>query len=380
MGTGSYAYINPEMLKLAREQCGYSIEQAVKTHLTPEKLEKAERGEVRLTFKQFLTLANKYKRPPAFFYLKSPPEEEFPEDFRTIQAGEIKFGPILREHIKKIKEKRKLAITYQLYDQKFDYSYIKLITIDSKPESVANIILKFLKIDMKTRASWKTKYDAFNKWKNVIEEKGILVFQISGVSVRDEMRGFSISEIPYPTIVLNRSDSPLGRIFTLIHELCHLMLKKGGICTTKKVDEDQFEIERFCNAVAGAVLVPKADLLDIRNIENYDSSKTWTDIELDQLKKIFWASYEVILRRLLNFNKTNKKFYQKKRNEWQRLPLPAQRGGPPPYKKVLSGNSRNYIRIVLDAMYEGQITMHEASYYLDMNLKYLSKLEENLQS
>ena len=379
MANSQLAYINPVILKLARKQCGYTIEQAAKSYLSPRKLEKVERGDEYLTFIQFLKLANRYKRPLAFFYLKEPLKEEILlEDFRTLESREVKFSPILIDIYKKIIKKREFAVKYQNFDKKYDYSLINLINIENKPEDVAGIILNILKINMSQRKKWKNEYDALNSWKEAIENLGILVFQVSGISVEDEMRGFSISELPYPTIVLNRTDSPLGRIFTLIHEFCHLMLKKGGICTARNIDEEHFEIERFCNTISGAVLVPRSELLRIQNIEHLDKTKRWEEYELNRLKKTFWASKEVILRRLLILNKTNKRHYQKKRDEWKKLPKPSNGGGPLPYKKVITGNSKNYIKIVLNAMYEDKITKQDVSYYLDMKLKHLSKLEEKL--
>ncbi|MFO8019055.1 MAG: hypothetical protein R6U96_10490 [Promethearchaeia archaeon] len=47
------AFINPKVLKWARIKAGYSIEEAAKSYVSPEKLRKAEKGEEHLTFKQF---------------------------------------------------------------------------------------------------------------------------------------------------------------------------------------------------------------------------------------------------------------------------------------------------------------------------------------
>ena len=378
MSNGQYAFINPRILKWARENSGFSLEEAAKSYISPEKLERAERGEEMLTFKQFLTIANKYKRPPAFFYLENPPEEKLLQnDFRTIESDRVKFTPRLRDEIQKIKEKRLLAVRFQDYDKDYDYSYVSSIQLDQNPESVAMNLLKIVNLDMADRNDWKNKYDAFNTWKKRFKNLGILIFQISGIDTR-EMRGFSISKIPYPSIILNRSDSVFGRIFTLVHEFCHLLLKKGGICTIKPEDDIHSEVERFCNAIAGAALVPKETLLNINLVKRAEYSKKWEEGELNKLKHIFWASKEVILRRLLIFEKTNRNFYKIKRNEWQKFLKPSQRGGPPQYKKVLKGHSKNYIKIALNAMRNGKITFHDLSYYLDMNLKHLLKLEESL--
>jgi Zn-dependent peptidase ImmA (M78 family) len=376
------AYINPELLKWARTKAGFSIEEAAKSYLNPEKLRKAEEGEEKLTFKQFLTIANKYKRPPAFFYLENPPREEVIKknnDFRTIESRDVRFSPQLRDEIENVKEKRDLAVKYKSYDRVYDYSFISSISLNDKPEIISQKILKILNLHFKDRKEWSSKYDAFNSWKERIENVGVLIFQISGIKV-EEMRGYSIPRTPYPTIVVNRSDSVLGRIFTLAHEFCHLMLKKGGICTISRGEEEKhFKIEKFCNAVAGEALVPKDILLKNKIIIKSKPLKKWNEDELRQLSKEFWASKEVILRRLSDLNKASKKYYQQKREQWSKRTTPrTSEGGPPPYRKVISGHSKNYLNIVLNAMDNREITMHDASYYLGISLKHLPKLREHL--
>ncbi len=375
------AYINPEMLKWARIKAGYSIEEAVKSYFNPEKLRKAEEGEEKLTFRQFITIANRYKRPPAFFYLKTPPNDDLiglENDFRTIKSKGVRFSPQLREEITKVMEKRTLAVNYKEYDKKYDYSFLSSIDIKDNPEIVGDKVLKILNLNFKKRERWTTKYDAFNAWKEEIEAKGALIFQISGVDI-EEMRGFSISKKPYPTLAINRSDSVLGRIFTLIHEFSHLMLKKGGICIISGEEERHFKIEKICNAIAGAALVPKDALTERLSKVDYKYPRERSEKELGNLSKYFWASKEVILRRLLDLELTSKGFYQRKRKEWmKRVSSTKKSGGPSPYQKVISGNSKNYLKIVLNAMDNRKITMNDASYYLGMSLKHLPKLRENL--
>ena len=375
MSQKSYAYINPKMLKLAREQSGFTIEKAAKSYLMPEKLRRAEEGEIKLTFKQFLQLARKYRRPPAFFYLDEPPKEKLINDFRTLGPKEVKFSPLLRDQIKIIKEKRALAVKFQDYDKKYDYSYINSITINQNPEEVAKKIIKFLKLNMEVRKKWKNEYEALNGWKSEIENVGILIFQISGIDV-EEMRGFSISDTPFPTIVINRSDSAFGRIFTLLHELVHIMLNNGGICTLKEKDEVHFKIEKFCNTVAGAILVPKIILKNILLSKEHKSIE-WEHSELNSLKRTFWASHEVILRRLLLIKQTTKEFYQKKREYWMSLLKPSKKGYEKQSEKVLRSHSPNSIKIVLNAMNNRNITLQDVTFYLSTSLKHLSDIKNH---
>ncbi|KKM68008.1 hypothetical protein LCGC14_1465260 [marine sediment metagenome] len=374
----SEAFINPNLLKWAREQCRFTHEEAVQSRFSPVKLRKAERGEENLTFKQFIFIANRYKRSPAFFYLKQHPDEELIQDFRKTNHEKKALSPVLREQIINIKEKREIAVEFKNFDKEFQYKYINSITLEQNTEDIAEKIISLLKLHVELRKKWKDKYKAFNSLRKAFEDVGILVFQVSRIDIK-EMRGFSFSEEPYPTIALNRSDSPFGRIFTLIHELCHIMLNKGGLCTLKSEDEIHFEIEKFCNAVAGAVLVPQTFLLNHELVLNHANNKTWELEELDKLKKIFWCSSEVILRRLLIFEKTSAAFYQEMRKYWQSLPKPSGGGPEKSFEKVLRTNPKTYIKILLNALYERKITMTDISSYLNIKLKYLKSLERKLE-
>jgi Zn-dependent peptidase ImmA (M78 family) len=57
----------------------------------------------------------------------------------------------------------------------------------------------------------------------------VLVFQATRVDVK-EMRGFSLVDVRLPVILLNGGDAHAGRTFSLLHELCHLIARDGGLC------------------------------------------------------------------------------------------------------------------------------------------------------
>jgi len=379
MNQKSIAKINPKILKWAREQCGFTHQEAVGSYLNPKKLEEAEKGRVFLTFNQLLTIANKYERNPAFFYLDHIPQEDLIDDFRTPGSMKVKYSPELRKTIINIKEKHKLAVEFKNYDKDYDYSYINSINLNHNIVDVSKKISNLLNINPLEIKSWNNKYSALKGWVRAFESIGILIFQLTGISI-EEMRAFSISETPFPVISLNRSDSPLGRIFSLIHELCHLMLEKGGICTYNHDDEAHFNIEKFCNAVAGEVLVPTSSLLNQKIIINHGFSKIWSEAELKSLGKIYWASNEVILRRLLTSNLTSKNFYQEMREKWKKRVSKTTAFGEQGHLKVLRTNSPNFIKIVLNAMYDNKILMTDVSYYLDISLKYFNNLVKNFET
>ena len=336
--------VNPTILKWAREQCGFSYEEAAGKSLKAKKLIEIENGNKYLTFNQLLNISKKYGRNPAFFYLKEIPYEDLIEDFRTLESSKIKFSPKLRREIYIIKDKRELAVEFQEYDKNYDYSYVNSISLNDSIKNIAKKILEYLKISFELKENWKDEYIALNGWKEAIEEQGILIFNISKIDIV-EMRAFSISEIPYPVIALNRSDSPFGRIFSLIHEFCHIMLQKGGICTYNSEDENLFEIESFCNAVAGEVLVPSEALLANRSVKEHSHLKEWNEEELKLLSRYFKVSSEVILRRLLTLNLTTKAYYKEMIQIWkERRRYKTTGGGEKGYELVLRKNSLNFIK------------------------------------
>jgi Zn-dependent peptidase ImmA (M78 family)/transcriptional regulator with XRE-family HTH domain len=87
-----------------------------------------------------------------------------------------------------------------------------------------------------------------------IEEKGILVIQ--DTFPREDGSGFCLAHHSHPLIVINTlQQTRARRLFTLVHELAHVLMEKTGI-------SDPFvranAIERRCNRFAGSFLVPKS--------------------------------------------------------------------------------------------------------------------------
>ncbi len=86
-----------------------------------------------------------------------------------------------------------------------------------------------------------------------IESHGIFVLHDS--FPREDGSGYCLSDPKHPVIVINTKNQTQGRrLFTLIHELAHVLMGVSGI-------SDPFvrrnDIERACNRFAGYFLVPK---------------------------------------------------------------------------------------------------------------------------
>ena len=99
--------------------------------------------------------------------------------------------------------------------------------------------------------------NSFDHFKEYIEKIGIYIFQFQ--MPFEEARAFSLTD-DFPVIVLNTEDAKNGRIFSLFHEVCHILFNVGGVFKdkeTKKLKNEYTQIEDFCNRFAASFLVPE---------------------------------------------------------------------------------------------------------------------------
>ena len=112
------------------------------------------------------------------------------------------------------------------------------------------------------------------------------------------MRGLSIAYESFPIIALNRKDEPSVRLFTLFHELVHILSRTSGICNDMNQDKAQIsQIELFCNKIAGLALVSTIQLKQNKNI-SLIQQYGFDDIYVNALARDFAVSKEIVLHRL----------------------------------------------------------------------------------
>ena len=382
------AIVNPDLLAWARKESGLTVDAAAKkVNVKPDRLESWESGELRPTVKQLRKLANAYKRPLAVFYLPKPPDGFAPlTDYRQLPGDvPVEESPQLRYEIRRAYHRREIAI--ELFEAVSDSPPVlrKEVNIEDDPEDLAMQIRDILGVSYDDQTTWRRqgRYKPFNEWRSTLERIGVLIFQAEKVEL-EEMRGFSISEKPFPAIVVNIKDSPSGRVFTIMHELIHILLEDRGLCNLQgeaKLPAAARKVEVFCNRVAGAVLVPRSHLLREETVRAKGTRDSWSDDELKDLAYRYGVSREVILRRLLICGRTSKSFYEEKRQEVflkEKAETPERTGeswGPPPHTSAISRAGKLFVRLVLENYYKENITLSEVSEYLGVRLKHLRSIE-----
>ena len=376
------ALIEPKLLIWARDSAGYSVEEAAKKiSVKPERLKSWEKGEKRPSIKQLRKIANVYKRPLSVFYLSELPKDFQPiRDFRHLpEKVTIIESPKLKFEIRRAQEQREIALDlYEELEGKKP-AFSAKASLSEDPEQLAIRIRNLLKIKIEDQFKLKDKYEALNWWRTALENFGVLTFQATGIEI-SEMRGFSISETPFPVVVANVKDTPYGRIFTMLHEFIHILLQEGGLCDFEEteISPEKQSVEIFCNRVAGEILVLKSNLLKENLVLTKKQGDIWSDEEINTLSNKYKVSREVILRRLLINNYISQKFYQLKIDEYKKKyesfePQPEFK--IPKYKLALSRAGKLFIKLALNNYYQEKITVSYLSDVLNLKIKYIGMVE-----
>ncbi|MGE5586268.1 MAG: ImmA/IrrE family metallo-endopeptidase [Bacillota bacterium] len=378
------ADVNPYMLIWARQTAGYDVEEAArKIGTTPEKLQVWEAGADKPTLRQLRLAANVYKRPTALFYCSTAPKEPPTiADFRLFPDERLKYTPRLLYGIRRAFQRKAIAVELiqQLGEALIDFPLHA--NMAEPPGSLAARIRQALGITLGAQFSWHDQYAALRSWISAVERLGAFVFHVRDVELQ-HMRGFSISECPFPVVGINSKDSPRGRMFTLLHELVHIVLQTGGICDLHELESDNDgSLEAYCNQVAGEVLVPRDALLSEEVVVKNSNNTVWEEEQLRLVANRYKVSQEVILRRLLTLGKTTRAFYHQKHEEYKRIYQRerAEEGGFIPYHRlVLRDNGPAFTGLVLSAYHNQAISLRDLSNFLGgVKLDHVGRIEHAL--
>lgn len=363
------ALVEPALLKWARERARMTESVAAdKIGIEPARLLAWESGTEKPSVAKLKELARVYKQPLAVFYLPKPPMDFQPiEDYRRIDPTKPGESPELAFAIRFANSRREIAVELAGALEEAPPTFGLTASLSDDVEALAARVRTALGVTLDEQLSWKDAYSALGAWRLACESAGLLVFQFSKVPV-SEARALSISGHPFPVIAMNSADAPNARIFSILHEIGHVLLNSGGVCD---FEGDRRE-EVFCNRFAGEALVPSTALTAA--LQKYGSPSS--DEAIVGLSRRFKVSEEVVVRRLLTHGLVTREFYEQKRAEYRarakrstgelKIPWPV---------RVLATGGRRYARLVLDALHRDVITLSDVADYLDTKVKHLRTIE-----
>lgn len=368
--------ITPAVVQWARERAGYSMDDAFR-HF--KKIAAWEAGEALPTYVQVEQMAERFKIPVAVFFFPKPPavppiEQSFRtltvEDFaaipRTVRLF-LRRGQAMQINLAELNDGKNPAGRVISRDLKFSPS--------TSLDKIAAEVRAYLGVSIDQQASWKGVDDALEKWREVFATRaGVYVF-------KDAFRapnyfGFCLYDDEFPIIYINNSSAKSRQIFTLFHELGHLLFHTSGI----DILDDQFinrlagpeqKIEIICNGLAARVLVPD-DVLD----------KMLTAAKIDrqlatQLANFFSVSREVIYRKLLDRGLIDADEYGAAAKEWaaQMKPKDAESSGNY-YNSQHAYLGQRYIDLAFTRYYQHRFDRGQLAEYLNLKPKNLPTFAE----
>lgn len=374
--------INPRVLRWARESSGYSVDEvarAIKRDI--DVVLGWELGQGAPTYAQLENLAYQmYKRPLAVFFFPDPPEElDVRQSFRTLPDFEL--ANLSADTLYAVRAARAMQIAlYELNDgtNPSVSAIFRGVHFDAKsvtPVRAAEVVREYLGIGLAEQSQWKDAEEALERWRNAVQDKGIFVFKRSfkdpGIS------GICLHDPEFPVVYLNNSTPYTRQIFTIFHELAHLLLGNNGITIrdtsyVTALTGHARSVEVFCNRFAAEFLVPLRDF-------EHRLSGSWSVDELaSALSNYYKVSREVILRRLLDRGLVSVDEYEARVEEWLEQSQKTRRSGA-------GGNYYNthakylgdkYLELAFRRYYEGRCTTEQLADYLNAKSSSVPGFEE----
>ncbi len=373
--------IQPRILKWARERAGYTLSDIARVmRKDVQEIEAWESGDSAPTYSQLEKLAYQiYKRPLAVFFFPEPPHEaELNKSFRTLPEFEIeKLSPDTRYAVR-YAQAMQIALA-ELNEgrnpsEKKIFSEIKLGRQSAIQKSVSGV-RQYLAVSLNDQVHWHSSDEALKAWRKHVEDAGIFVFKRS--FKQKEVSGFCLLDKEFPVIVLNNSDPKNRQIFTLFHELAHILLGVNGIT---KVDDryidalpdNERDIEVMCNKFAGELLVPSSDF------EARTHKIAINDASISGLANHYKVSREVILRKFLDRDLVSDAYYEQKVRQWWEEYSESSKeeeGGGNYYRTQVAYLGDKYLSLVFGKLYQGRLTTDQVAEYLGVKTKNVAGIE-----
>ena len=249
---------------------------------------------------------------------------------------------------------------------------------DKNIPAQAKGVREYLGITLERQTAWKSDEQALKEWRKSIEDCGVFVFK-SAFKQKD-VSGFCLMDEHLPIIYLNNSTTKTRQIFSLMHELAHLLFHINGLSKFDKSYIEQLptrekEIEQFCNAIAAEVLIPGDDFA-IQSRRFPDDVEKALESQFSTLAGRYGVSREAILRRFLDQGRVSKAFYESKAKFW--AAQKKQEGGGNWYLNQGTYISDRFAKEVVSRHYKHQISLEQAADYLGIKPKNYAGFEERI--
>jgi len=391
--------VNPEVLRWARIEAGYSLSDAAeRAGITPPRRKKDspeqtaedrladwEEGRDTPSYAQLKGIASAYRRPLFTFFLPEPPTKMAAmADYRTVGS---KAHPADTPEFSALR-RRLTILHHELRDLlkaagSQELPFIGSMSEDTPVKEFAESLRSVLNVRIEEQVGIRDEAALLAYLRVSAQDAGIFVIFAGNLGSHhskisaDEFRGIAIADELAPMVVVNPNDVMAAKVFTLVHELAHLWLGSKAISSfnalaQRSVDNHR---EKLCNLVAAEFLVPESDLRE-----------EWKEPECDigqaakKLAKHFHVSEAVIARRLLDLECIGGDEYGELlaiyQDRWKKAKdkQSEQGGAPPPAMMDKYRLGEKTIHTIIGAANEGRIGLQDAARLMNIPVSRFDKV------
>jgi Zn-dependent peptidase ImmA (M78 family) len=365
--------INPQILIWAREESqAKNVDVVNILGFNEKEYSEWERTGKNIPFKKLQILSKYFRRQLSCFFLTEVPKRiKKPTDHRNLNI----FNPNLSNEtalvIRRANRYTKLLMELNDADyyknkykwlEEFKKSFSHHKTIDK--EDIVEWVRTKINFSIETQRGAGSPGEVYSLLRNMIEEKlGISVFQFK--MPKQEVQGFCYADdAPYCIIINSDHYAETGKIFTLMHELGHILKHQSSICYPEKVDNDE-KLEFECNSFAGNLLIPK-------NVVMFENSAAGIYRQAKKLR----ISSEAYLRRMKTLGLVSDEMFFKLLDEIRSKVIKPRKGFAilSQIQKSVNSRGRHLFDTVVDASRNNKISYSSASDVLGIKINHFVNL------
>ena len=270
--------VNPDVLRWARATSGLDLDtaaqklgiRATRSGTASGRLEKLEFGLEQPSRNLLAKMAAQYHRPLLTFYQEAAPAiEARGEDFRRLPKGESQIDYARADALIRDIKARQAIVSAALddADEASPLAFVGSMRLTEGVSAVSAAVQKLITFSLHEYRGRTSGSDSFSYLRSKVEASGVFVLLIGDLGSHhtriglETFRGLALSDSVAPFIVINDQDSRAAWSFSLLHEYVHICLGQSGVSGN---DLGIASDEQFCNDVASEILLPRADLQELR--------------------------------------------------------------------------------------------------------------------
>ncbi len=370
--------VNGKIIQWAREYYNMSSEEAAqKIGVDLEKYKDWEAGTDYPTYAKLKKISDVFHKPSALFFFPVPPKIASPKgDLRTLPDAVV--NRLSRNVILQLEKAKVYQLSLiELYGER-DSIFMHRDEFPDSVDALCEFFRKKLEFPVAAQKARKSTKVVFEIYREKFYDIGIYVFKDS---FRDNaISGLCVKDNRFPVIVINNSMSFARQIFTLFHELYHLISDTSGAEIIRDdfysmLAENQSTIEHNCDSFANNFLVPLDDFRQELEKAPVDEKR------IEDLAQLYSVSREAIMYKLLTLGKITSSDYSQLKETFYGEAIRSQgkkegkKGGGNYYSTKLSYLGNQYTGEVFRQYFSGKISGVKAGEMLQSKVDHLPRLE-----